>query len=166
MRISFTPALKGLITGLLMIGIALASFYGRLPGDSPLQYLIYIAYTAGIAWTLFTYKKSGAYTGKFWDIFNQGFRCFIIVTLLMVLFTVVFSKMHPEFSATQATLYKAQLIKESTSKTPAEIEEAVTAYKNGYTTMLVYSSIFGYLIFGAAVTALLSVLTAFTTRRN
>lgn len=166
MRIQLTPAIKGLMTGLLMIGIALTSFYGRLAGDSPLQYLIYLAYTGGVAWTINSYKKSESYTGKFWDIFNQGFRCFIIVTLLMVLFTVVFSKMHPEFANTQTELYKAQLIKESTSKTPAEINEAVSNYKNGYTTMLVYSSIFGYLIFGAAVTAVLTLLSALTTRRN
>ncbi len=163
MRIQLTPALKGLLTGLLMIGIALASFYGRLPGDSPLQYLIYLAYTAGVTWTVLAYKRSDSYSGKFWDAFNQGFRCFIIVTLLMVLFTVVFSKMHPEFVTTQTAMYKEQLIKESTSKTPAEIEDAVSRYKNGYTTMLVYSSIFGYLIFGAAVT---TVLSAFTTRRS
>ncbi|MBI5371151.1 MAG: DUF4199 domain-containing protein [Sphingobacteriales bacterium] len=163
MNMKLTPALKGLITGLLMIGIALASFYGGLPADSPLQYMVYFTYAAGIVWTIMAYQRSETFTGKFWDAFNQGFRCFIIVTLIMVVFTVLFSKMHPEFATETARMYKEQLLKEAKSKTPAEIEEEVTRYKNGYTTMLVYSSIFGYLIIGAAVTA---VTAAITTRRR
>ena len=162
MQINLTPAVKGLLTGTLMIGIALASFYGGLPADSPLQYLIYLAYVLGITWTILTFRQSDKFTGAFWDNFNQGFRCFIVVTLLMVAFTALFSKLHPEFAEESAKMYKAQLIKEEKSKTPLEIDAAVTSYKNGYTTMLVYSSIFGYLIIGATVTA---VLSAFTRRK-
>lgn len=159
MQVTFTPALKGLLTGSLMIGLALAFFYGGLAADSPLQFLIYLVYGLGITWTIRSFRQSEKFTGLFWDNFNQGFRCFIVVTLLMVAFTALFSKLHPEFAEQTAKLYKEQLIKEATSKTPAEIEAAVSSYKNGYTTMIVYSSIFGYLIIGAAVTAVLSALT-------
>lgn len=162
MQLNLTPAVKGLLTGTLMIGIALASFYGGLPADSPLQYLIYLAYALGITWTIRSFRHTEKFTGAFWDNFNQGFRCFIVVTLMMVAFTALFSKMHPEFAEETAKMYKDQLIKEAKSKTPVEIDAAVTSYKNGYTTMLVYSSIFGYLIIGAAVTA---VLSAFTRRK-
>lgn len=159
MQVTFTPALKGLLTGSLMIGLALAFFYGGLAPDSPLQFLIYLVYGLGITWTIRSFRQSPKFTGLFWDNFNQGFRCFIVVTLLMVAFTALFSILHPEFAEQTAKLYKEQLIKEATSKTPAEIDAAVASYKNGYTTMIVYSSIFGYLIIGAAVTAVLSALT-------
>jgi hypothetical protein len=39
------------------------------------------------------------------------------------------------------------------SKTLGEIDAEATRYKNGYTMALIYGSIFGYLIAGAAVTA-------------
>ncbi|HNR16509.1 MAG TPA: DUF4199 domain-containing protein [Chitinophagaceae bacterium] len=153
-----SPAIKGAVTGAVMIGIALITFYSGMKADSAFQYLVYIVYALGITWTITAYKKSDRFTGKFWDSFNQGFRCFIIVTLLMVLFTGLFSKMHPEFAEEAAEFYKEELIK-SKSKTPAEIDTIVNSYKKGYSTMLVYSSIFGYLIIGAVVTAIVSALT-------
>lgn len=160
MRLS--PALKGAITAAAMIAIALITYYSGMPADSSFQYLVYVAYAGGIIWTILAYKNSEKYTGRFWDNFNQGFRCFIIVTLIMVLFTAVFSKMHPEFAEESAKLYKEDLVK-SNSKTPVEVDEVVKKYKNGYTMMLVYSSIFGYLIIGAIITA---VTAALTTRRS
>jgi hypothetical protein len=160
MRLS--PAWKGGITAGAMIVIALITYYSGMPADSNFQYLVYVLYAGGIIWTILAYKKSDEYTGRFWDNFNRGFRCFIIVTLAMVLFTAVFSKIHPEFAEESARLYKEDLVK-SNSKTPAEIDEVVKKYKNGYTLMLVYSSIFGYLIIGAAITAITAAL---TTRRS
>jgi energy-coupling factor transporter transmembrane protein EcfT len=160
MRLS--PALKGAITAAVMIAIALITYYSGMPADSYFQYLVYIVYALGIVWTILAFKNAEKYTGRFWDNFNQGFRCFIIVTLIMVLFTAVFSKMHPEFAEESAKLYKEDLVKLN-SKTPAEIESTVEKYKNGYTTMLVYSSIFGYLIIGAIITAATAAL---TTRRS
>lgn len=160
MRLS--PALKGGITAAAMIAIALITYYSDMPADSNFQYLVYVLYAGGIIWTILAYKNSEKYTGRFWDSFNQGFRCFIIVTLTMVLFTAIFSKMHPEFAEESAKLYKEELVK-SNSKTPAEIEDVVKKYKNSYTMMLVYRSIFGYLIIGAIITA---VTAALTTRRS
>lgn len=152
-----TPALKGVITASGMIAIALITYYSGMPADSYFQYLVYAIYALGIVWTIITFRNSGNYTGKFWDNFNQGFRCFIVVTLIMVIFTAVFSKMHPAFAEESAKLYKEEMLK-SNSKTPDEIEIAVKRYKNGYTTMLVYSAIFGYLIIGSIITAITAVL--------
>lgn len=141
-----------------MIGIALTTYYSGMPANSAFQYAVYGLYAIGIVWTLITYSRSGEFTGAFGDSFNQGFRCFIVVTLIMVIFTFVFTKLHPEFSVESAKAYKEELIKKPGDKTPAEIEEAVTAYQKGYTMALVYGSIFGYLIIGAVVTAVTSLI--------
>lgn len=151
------PAIKGLITAVAMIAIALITYYSGLPPGSPFQYLIYALYAIGIVWTLAAYSKSSEYTGKFGDAFNQGFRCFVVITLLMVVFTFVFSKMHPEFAAESAKAYKEELIKNPGNKTPVEIEETVASYQKGYNMALVYGAIFGYLIIGAIVTAISSL---------
>jgi uncharacterized membrane protein YraQ (UPF0718 family) len=155
MQIRLTPILKGVITGLLMIGIVLGFYYSDQPSDSPLQYLIYAVYGLGIIWTAIAFRQSAAFTGKFTDLFSQGFRCFIIVTLMMVIFTIVFGKMHPEFAEESAQAYKEQLIKDK-NKLPADIDEETARYKRSYNTILIYGSIFGYLIIGAGVTAVVS----------
>jgi hypothetical protein len=159
MQIQLTPALKGVITALVMIGIALGIYYADLPADSAIQYLIYAVYAVGILWTLTAYRRSAAFSGKFGDLFSQGFRCFIVVMIIMVAFTFVFSKLHPEFAEESAKAYKEALLKEKVKdKTPSEMDDEVSRYKNRYTTVLVYGAIFGYLIIGAGVTAAASAV--------
>lgn len=160
-----SPAIKGLITAACMIGVALFTYYGGLPANSPFQYLIYAFYAIGIVWTLVAYSKSDINTGKFGEAFNQGFRCFVVITLIMVIFTFAFSSMHPEFAEESSKAYKEELIKNPGDKTPAEIEDAVSAYKKGYTMALVYGAIFGYLIIGAVVTAVTSLIITITRRK-
>ncbi|HEX7846356.1 MAG TPA: DUF4199 domain-containing protein [Chitinophagaceae bacterium] len=162
-----TPAIKGLITGLLMLATALAIFYAKLPADSQFQYIVYVLYALGIAWTVLSFGRSPAFTGKFSELFGQGFRCFIVVTLIMVTFTGVFSNMHPEFAEEASVAYKEQLIaqKNKSNKTPAQIDEEVATLKKQYTLRLVSASIFGYLVIGAITTAAVAGLVLIT-RRN
>ena len=151
-----SPLIKGIITAIIMMGVSLAAYYG-LPTNSPLHYIVFALYAAGIIWTLIAYKNSPAFSGKFGDSFNTGFRCFIVATLLMVLYTFTFNKMHPEFAEESARLYKEQLLKEKDKLLP-DIEAEAVRYENGYIKAVVYGSIFGYLIIGAAVTAAASLI--------
>lgn len=147
-----SPLIKGLITGIVLLGLTLVYFYSKVPSNSPLQYVLYLVYAAGIAWTVIAYSRSEKYTGKFGDIFGQGFRCFIIITLLMTVFGGTFTTLHPEFAEQDAKLYKEYLDKEEKDKTPQEKDEMVANYKKYYTTRVVQGSIFGYLIPGVVFT--------------
>jgi energy-coupling factor transporter transmembrane protein EcfT len=155
MKIS--PAIKGLITAALMIAVFLGIYAAGKNADTKLQYLVYILYALGIAWTVVAYRQSAVFTGKFGDNFSQGFKCFIVVTLLIALFYGIFNYKHPEFAEETAAYYKEDLLKKN-DKLPAEIETEVTKFKKQYTVRLVSASIFGYLIIGAGVTAILSAL--------
>ena len=158
-----SPLIKGIITAIVMICVSIVTFYG-LPESSPLHYIVFAIYATGIIWTLVAYRNSPAWSGKFGDSFSTGFKCFIVATLLMVLYTFTFNKMHPEFAEESARLYKeGQLAIKNNSKTPDEIDAETIRYKNGYIMAIVYGSIFGYLIIGAAVTAVASLI---TTRRK
>jgi len=162
MRTKFRPLIIGLITGILMIVVVLILFYQSNQTNSPFQYIVYVLYVAGIIWTLISFRNSASFTGKFIDLFGQGFRCFIVITLVMVLFTGIFLKMHPEFAEQAAESYKKELSKKG-DKTPDEIEEIITKGKKQYTVYIISVSIFGYLIVGAAATAIVS---GFLTKRN
>ncbi len=159
MKLKLSPALIGLITGIVMITIVMISYSARLSEDSSLQYLVFLAYTAGIVWAVLLYTRSERYAGGFWNAFNPGLRCFVTVILIMIAFTIIFNKMHPEFTTESAALYRDMLVKEK-GKTPVEMDEMVDGFKSGYLTMLVYRSIFGYLIIGALVTAITAAITS------
>ena len=153
-----SPLIKGIITAVAMICFSLIAYY-FIPEKSGLHYLVYGIYALGISWTLIAYRNSAAFTGKFADSFNTGFRCFIVATLMMTLYSFTFNKMHPEFAEEAAQLFKEQqLTQKDNSKTPAEIDVEANRYKNGYAMAIVYGSIFGYLIIGAVVTAAASAL--------
>lgn len=153
----FTPLVKGVITGLAMVVLFLALYYSKLPANSKLQYTIQILYAIGIIWALISYSRSASFTGKFADLFGQGFRCFIIVILIMAAFTAIFYMLNPQIADDSAKYYRQDLLKEG-NKTPLEIEEMVTAAKKQYTTSRVSLTIFGYLILGTIITAAGSAL--------
>jgi hypothetical protein len=146
-----SPIIKGTVTGLLMVILTLVFFYSNQPEDSPLQYMIYPLYAGGVMWTLISYSQSAAFSGKFGDLFGQGFRCFIMVTLIMVVFAGVFSLLHPEFAENSAKYYRESLLKDH-NKTTAEIDELVKGVKKQYTTGIVSFTIFRYLIIGVIFT--------------
>lgn len=152
-----TPALKGLITGLLMIGATLGLHYTKADGNSYFQYAPYVIYALGITWTLVAYRKTPAFTGKFKDLFSQAFRCFIVVTLVMVTFYGLFLSQHPEFKEENAKAYREYLVKEK-NKTPAEIDQEVATSKEQFITRFISGSIFGYLLVGAVVSVGISAL--------
>ncbi|MFI5129803.1 MAG: DUF4199 domain-containing protein [Chitinophagales bacterium] len=147
-----TPLTKGLITAAVMLALTLAIYYLKLPPSTKLNYLLYILYAAGITWTLIEYYKFVNSSPKFGELFGQGFRCFIIVTLIMVVFTGLFSATHPEFAEQDSKLYREYLDKEVKDRTPIQKDEMAAMAKKQYTTKLIYSAIFGYLIFGSIVT--------------
>jgi hypothetical protein len=152
-----TPLMKGLITGLVMLAISLILYYAEVSATSRWMYIVYAIYAAGILWTLIDYSRTIAYKGKFGELFSQGFRCFIVVTLIWVTFTSIFSNMHPEIKEESAKYYRENLVKDK-NKTPKEIEDEVARYKKQFTTVLVATTIFGYLVLGSVFTVAGAVL--------
>lgn len=156
------PLYTGIITALLMMALLLGLEAGRDKINPAWQYAVYAVYGAGIVWTLWQFSRTDAFNGRFGTLFNQGFRCFIIVTLLMVVFTIVFLQLHPEYAEQEAAAVTEYYIKEG-GKTPAEIAEQARQAKKQYPVTVVSLSIFRYLIVGALLTAAGSFL---FTRRN
>ena len=159
---NISPAIKGLITAIVMITVTFALYYGKAKGNSPLIYLPYIIYAIGIVWTLVSYRQSPAYTGKFKDLFSQGFKCFIVTTLVMISFMAIYLRLQPQFKEDSARAYREYFVKEKSKQAP-EIDAEVERHKKQFNTAIISMQIFGYLIIGAIVTAGSSAL---LTRRN
>lgn len=154
---NLSPTYKGVVTGAIMmlLSFGIYSAYGNF--ENPWQYVTYAVYVAGIVWTLREYKRSDAENKTFKSYFSQGFKCFIVVTFLMVLFTWVFLKTHPELKEAMAIQYRADLVKAG-NKTPKEIDDLVSMAKQYSATMLVSMAIFGYLGIGTFVTFIVTAL--------
>lgn len=157
MKRKINASQKGFLTAIIMIGVSLILFSKNQGSDTPLQYLIYFFYVLGIVWTLIAYSRSVNGADTFGKMFLEGFKCFIVVTLLMVVFTFIFNKIHPEFKEQIASGYKDEVIKQGNS-TPNEVEDKVAKIKDQYLTILVSRTIFAYLFLGAVITAITSLV--------
>lgn len=147
-----TPLIKGLITGLAMVAISLWLYYYKIPANSPFTYLLYLFYLGGIVWTIYGYAVSKDYSGKFGDIFMQGFRCFIIIAIVMVTYTGIFIKTNPNVIEEDSKMFREALVSEK-NKTPAEKEIMIAQRKEQYLTSYVSVTIFSTLIMGSIFTA-------------
>ncbi|GDX41742.1 MAG: hypothetical protein RL555_755 [Bacteroidota bacterium] len=141
-------------TAFLMMAISWLGFLNDIPNPTTAQLLVYGFYALS-TWFLLFFNRSESQAFK--DFFQIGFRHFILVTLLMALFSYIFIQLHPnliEDSAKQLRL----AIQASNNRTPAEIERDVKLFIEGYPTAMVSRTIFGYLVVGSLVTAISSFL--------
>ena len=150
-----TATIKGLITGIVMIMVSVIIYYTKGNFENKLQYITYSIYVAGIVWALIEFSKLNGHPDKFGTYFSQGFKCFIVVTLLMVVFTAVFLLLQPQLKNEMAVIYKADLVKNG-NYTLREIEEKVKIAKKSFLPSHIMGAIFGYLVIGAMVTAITS----------
>jgi hypothetical protein len=148
-----TATKKGLLTGIVMILISVGIYFTMGNFQNNLQYITYTVYVAGIIWTLLTYSKQPDAQHKFGAYFSQGFKCFIVVALLMVIFTAVFLISQPHLKQEMATIYEGELAKVGNYTKP-EIQEKVAMAKKSFVPAMLMAAIFGYLVIGAMVTAI------------
>jgi Protein of unknown function (DUF4199) len=151
------PVAKGLITGLLMILTAYAYMKVKGDPDNTLQYLDKILFAGGIIWAILDYSRSPDYDGKFGSLFLNGFRCFVVIAFVMVLFTYFYAQFNEEYKRGMLKSITEQASKLK-DKTPAEKETLIAGAKKYYWIQPVLAATFGYLIVGAIITALTSLL--------
>ncbi len=147
---------KGLATGgvMILLSMLFASLHAL---DSPSMYLTYITYAGGIIWTLVPFSLTEKNEGKFSGFFSEGFKCFVIVTLMMVIFWWAFYKLHPEIIE-QIVISGSKQMQQQGNSTPAEINEKAAQVRKSALTIITSANIIKYLILGALFTALSSLL--------
>ncbi len=154
-RISAT--IKGLITGIVMILISIAIYTTQGGFDNNLQYIAYGVYVAGVIWALYDHRQSNAANKSFKGFFTIGFKCFVAVTFIMVIFTYVFNLVEPSLKQQMAANYRADLSNQG-NYTPAEMDKMVKTAEDYFNIQLTSRAIFGYLLIGTMVTVIVSFI--------
>jgi hypothetical protein len=145
------PQHIGLITGFLMIAASLFAFYIiKLPVESNFQFVVYVMFTAGVIWSLFNFHANNLPDKKFKDYFSAGFKTFVIVALLMAVFTYIFFSFNTEFRDAKIEENNKLIIAEG-NHLPSEIAENAKQLKKLFMPIMVSSAVFRYLIIGALV---------------
>ena len=139
----------GLIIAALMILASIILFYGfgRAPKD-PAHLIVMGIYVVGICWSLLSLNPVEGEPLKFKQYFSQGFKTFIIVTLLMVIFTAIFYKLNPQIIDAFISENEA-LVAQGRDKTPAEIKANSDSLRSIFMPMTISLTTVVYLGLGA-----------------
>lgn len=148
------PRNKGLIIVAVMIILSVALFYGvKLDPSGRSQFAVLGVYVLGIAWTLIDFKRTSATDKSFKEYFATGFKAFIVITLLMVIYTFIFYKLNLQIREEGIAINNKLLLEEG-NHTPAEIEKNAEQLRSIFIPMMVGINMFKYLITGALVTVI------------
>jgi len=98
MNQTITPvATKGLVLSLILIVIALGTYFSGVSMSGGIQYLGYVIFLAGIIFCIMQYGKQINYASTFGNYFSHGFKISAIVTVIMIVYVIAFMLLFPEF---------------------------------------------------------------------
>jgi Protein of unknown function (DUF4199) len=148
------PLHIGLLTGSLMIAASLLAFYVlKLPIESNFQFVIYGLFTASIVWSTTQFYKLNTIENSFKNIFNAGFKTFVIIAFFMAVFAFIFFSINTGFRDAKIAENNALIIAEG-NHLPSEMEENTKQLKKLYVPIMVSSAMFRYLILGAIISTI------------
>ncbi len=142
----------GLITGGLMVIISLVLFYQfKFPDTGAVKIICYSIFSVGIIITLFNFKYHSISEKTFAAYFSEGFKMFVVVVLIMAVFTFVFYKLNPQiFESILAEINKYNAA--DVNKNAIDVAENSNKLRRAFMPMTVATNTIMYLIIGALVT--------------
>lgn len=139
---------KGLVIGLILIILALVMYFANVRMDGPVQWIGYAVFIGGIIWSVNTYGKQINYNSTFGNYFAHGFKVAAVVTVVMIIYIIIFSALFPDFK--ENALEEARKSMEAKNNlTPEQISQGLDITKKFFMVFLIGGTLIGYLIFGS-----------------
>ena len=129
--------------------------------DPAAGWVNYIILIVGLIVFINLYGKAMNNQVTFGNLFAYGFKATAIITLVFILFLIIFTLAFPEFKEKIIEAARVQMIEDG-KRSDLEIEEDVTMMKKFYWVGLVGGTLLFFLIFGAIT----SLIGAAITKKN
>lgn len=143
-----TTTTKGLVIGLILIILALATYFANIQVNGPVQWIGYAIFIGGVIWSVYSYGKQINYNATFGNYFAHGFKVAALVTAIMIIYVVIFITLFPDFK--EKALDQAQVaMREKNKMTSEQISQAMEFTKKFFMVFLIGGTLVGYLFFGA-----------------
>jgi len=156
-----TSTTKGIVISLILIVIALITYFLNMNTSSWLQYISYAVFVIGIIWSVNMYGKQIDHNSTFGNYFAHGFKIAALVTAIMIIYIVIFVYLFPDVR--EKAMDAARTKMQSQGKmTQDQINQALVFTKKFFMVFIIAGTLLGYLIFGA----LASLIGAGITKKN
>ncbi len=143
-----TTTTKGLVIGLILIILALTTYFANIQMDGPVQWIGYAIFIGGVIWSVYSYGKQINYNSTFGNYFAHGFKVAALVTAIMIIYVVIFITLFPDFKDKAIDQARAAMHKKN-QMTEEQITQALEWTRKFFMVFLIGGTLIGYLIFGA-----------------
>ena len=158
MNQTITPVTtKGLVLGLILVVVALATYFSGININGGIQYAGYLIFIAGIIFFISQYGKQINYASTFGNYFVHGFKISAIVTVIMIVYVVVFMLIFPEFKDKAMDMARANM--QSKNLSNEQMDKAIEISRKFFTTFLIGGTLIGYLFFGVMASLIGAAIT-------
>ena len=149
MEHTITPtSTKGIVIGLILIILTLATYFLNLGTNSPVQWIGYIIFIGGIIWSVMSYGKQINYNASFGSYFAHGFKVAAMVTAIMIIYFIIFILLFPEFKE-KAIDEARKSMQEKNNLNEEQIKAGLDMTRKFFMAFLIGGTLVGYLFFGA-----------------
>lgn len=138
----------GLITGVICIVISLALYLANLSFKPGMQFVSYVPFLVGVIMNGIAFSKANDGYVTFGNVFGSCFRASMIVTLVIVLWSVAMTYIFPEMKDKIMNVTREQMLK-NPKVTDEMVDSTVNAMKKYWTVLAVAGGVFYGLFFGA-----------------
>jgi hypothetical protein len=142
-----SPLLKGVIISLLLITVSLVAYFTGQDTASWNRWLSNLLLLGGIIWSCISYGKQLNNNVTFGNVFAHGFKVSSIVTLISILFTLIFFLVFPEIKEKALDLARIEMEK-SGNMSDDQIEQGIGLTRKFFYVFTIGVLIFAYMIVG------------------
>ena len=137
----------GFIAGIAMVVVNLVLYLTGLSFKSGFQYVSAIPFLIGIILNAIAFSKSRDGFVTFGNVFGNCFKASMIVTLVMIVWSVISMFIFPEMKDKALNMASEQM-HSNPKMTEDQIDMALNITKKYWNTFLIAGAIFGTLIYG------------------
>ena len=149
---------KGFVIGLVMIAITLGMTFSGIAMNSPLKWLSYIIFIVGVIIAINQYGKQINYNSTFGNYFAHGFKIAALVTVIMIIYSVIFITVFHEFKE-QALDEARKQMRSRKDLSEENMEKAIDMTKRFFMVGMIGGILLFYLITGAIASLIGAAIT-------
>ncbi len=143
-----TTTTKGMVIGLILVVLALATYFLDIKVNGPLQWVGYAIFIGGIIWSVMSYGKQMSYNSTFGNYFAHGFKVAALVTAIMIIYVIIFVLLFPDFKE-KAIVEARKSMQSKNNLNEEQINAGLEMTRKFFMVFLVGGTLLGYLFFGA-----------------
>lgn len=156
-----TSTTKGIVISLILIVIALISYFLNMNTSSWLQYASYAVFIIGIILSVNIFGKQIDHNSTFGNYFAHGFKIAALVTAIMIIYIVIFVYLFPDVREKAMEAARTRMQTQG-NMSQEQINQGLFFTKKFFMVFIIAGTLLGYLIFGA----LASLIGAGITKKN